>query len=80
MFFSPVQEYFSSSVGSVKRAEVAYGPGGVSRGIANVTFASSDGAREAFKKLNGLLIDNRPIKVGFESTSQAQPVLTVDPG
>lgn len=40
-----------------------YGPNSQSRGIANVTFHRADGASKAFQKLNGLLVDNRPIKV-----------------
>lgn len=43
--------------------ELSYGPGGVSRGIAHVTFHHADGASKAFSTLNGLLIDNRPVKV-----------------
>lgn len=65
--FSPVQEYFQSAVGGVKKADLVYGPGGVSRGIANVVFFQSDGARKAYQKLNGLLIDNRPIKVSYKT-------------
>ena len=57
------QEYFTTSVGHVKKVELSYGPGGVSRGIATVTFSHADGASKAFRELNGLLIDNRPIKV-----------------
>ncbi|TPX17055.1 uncharacterized protein E0L32_012289 [Thyridium curvatum] len=56
-------EYFGQSVGHVKRVELSYGPGGVSRGIATVTFSHADGASKAFQELNGLLIDNRPVKV-----------------
>lgn len=44
-----------------------YGPGGSSRGIANVVFHHSDGASKAYQKLNGLLIDNRPIRVSQRS-------------
>lgn len=58
-----VQEYFQTAVTGVKKAELVYGPGGVSRGIANVVFHASDGASKAYQKLNGLLIDNRPIRV-----------------
>lgn len=47
--------------------ELSYGPGGVSRGIAHVTFHHADGASKAFSTLNGLLIDNKPVKVGFPS-------------
>jgi len=42
---------------------LSYGPGGQSRGIAQVTFHHADGATKAFQKLNGLLIDNKPVKV-----------------
>lgn len=58
-----VQEYFQTAVTGVKKAELVYGPGGSSRGIANVVFHASDGASKAYQKLNGLLIDNRPIRV-----------------
>ncbi|KAI6380452.1 hypothetical protein MCOR25_001643 [Pyricularia grisea] len=58
-----IKEYFGQSVGPVKRVEISYGPGGVSRGIATVTFAHADGASKAFAELNGLLIDNKPVKV-----------------
>ncbi len=51
------------SVGSVKKVELSYGPGGVSRGIATVIFPHADSASKAFADLNGLLIDNRPVKV-----------------
>jgi len=60
---SQIKEYFNSSVGAVKRVEVSYGPGGVSRGIATITFSKVDGASKAFSALNGLLVDNRPIKI-----------------
>jgi THO complex subunit 4 len=61
--FSLIQEYFQTAVGQVKKVELSYGPGGVSRGIASVIFHHADGASKAFQKLNGLLIDNRPVKV-----------------
>ncbi|CEI70120.1 unnamed protein product [Fusarium venenatum] len=51
------------SVGPIKRVELVYGPNSQSRGVANVTFHKSDGASNAFQKLNGLLVDNRPIKI-----------------
>ena len=59
----PRKEYFQSSVGQVKKVELSYGPGGNSRGIAQVTFHHADGATKAFSTLNGLLIDNKPVKV-----------------
>ncbi|KAJ9149264.1 mRNA export protein mlo3 [Pleurostoma richardsiae] len=58
-----IKEYFQTAVGQVKKVELSYGPGGVSRGIASVIFHHADGASKAFQKLNGLLIDNRPVKV-----------------
>ncbi|KAK4455723.1 hypothetical protein QBC34DRAFT_390759 [Podospora aff. communis PSN243] len=58
-----IKEYFQSSVGQVKKVELSYGPGGNSRGIAQVTFHHADGATKAFSTLNGLLIDNKPVKV-----------------
>ncbi|KAL2195799.1 hypothetical protein P885DRAFT_61570 [Corynascus similis CBS 632.67] len=58
-----IKEYFQQSVGQVKKVEISYGPGGVSRGIAHVTFQHADGASKAFSNLNGLLIDNKPVKV-----------------
>ncbi|KAK3320862.1 hypothetical protein B0T19DRAFT_430756 [Cercophora scortea] len=58
-----IKEYFQQSVGQVKKVELSYGPGGASRGIAHVTFHHADGASKAFTTLNGLLIDNRPVKV-----------------
>lgn len=65
-YFFPVQEYFANfkdEIGPVKKAAIAYGPNGVSRGTCNVTFVRPDGAKKAYVKLNGLLIDNRPIVV-----------------
>lgn len=67
-----LQEYFANfkdKIGPVRKAAIAYGPNGVSRGTCNVTFVRPDGAKKAYAQLNGLLIDNRPIVV---STSQTQ--------
>ncbi|KAJ2985722.1 hypothetical protein NUW58_g5380 [Xylaria curta] len=58
-----IKEYFSTSVGPIKKVELSYGPGGVSRGIATVTFQKLDGASKAFAALNGILVDGRPIKI-----------------
>lgn len=64
-----LQEYFVQSVGPIKRVELSYGPNSQSRGIANVSFREADGASKAFQKLNGLLVDGRPIKVWFHMHS-----------
>ncbi|PFH56576.1 hypothetical protein XA68_16290 [Ophiocordyceps unilateralis] len=58
-----IKEYFIQSVGPIKKVDISYGPDSVSRGVANVTFHKADGASKAFQKLNGLLVDNRPIKI-----------------
>ncbi|KAK1832177.1 hypothetical protein QBC39DRAFT_371279 [Podospora conica] len=58
-----IKEYFQSAVGQVKKVDLSYGPKGDSKGVAQVTFHHADGASKAFSKLNGLLIDNRPVKV-----------------
>ncbi|KAI1846514.1 hypothetical protein JX265_004962 [Neoarthrinium moseri] len=58
-----IKEYFVSSVGSIKKAELSYGPGGVSRGIATIIFAKRDGASTAYNKLNGLHVDGKPIRI-----------------
>ncbi|KAL6855071.1 RNA-binding RNA annealing protein [Amphichorda felina] len=61
-----IKEYFVQSVGPIKRVELSYGPNSQSRGIANVSFREADGASKAFQKLNGLLVDGRPIKNQIE--------------
>ncbi|KAG6049320.1 hypothetical protein E4U39_006207 [Claviceps sp. Clav50 group G5] len=58
-----IKEYFVQVVGPIKRVDLVYGPNSMSRGIANVSFHKSDGASKAYQKLNGLLVDNRPIKI-----------------
>ncbi|KAI1364290.1 hypothetical protein F5Y08DRAFT_339773 [Xylaria arbuscula] len=58
-----IKEYFTTSVGPIKRVELSYGPNSVSRGIATVTFHKADGASKAFGQLNGILVDNRPMKI-----------------
>ncbi|CAG8949615.1 hypothetical protein HYFRA_00007848 [Hymenoscyphus fraxineus] len=59
---SPV-EYFVKSVGPVKKVEVSYGPGGVSRGIATIFFARPDSATKALETLSGVLVDGRSMKI-----------------
>ncbi|KAG6023808.1 hypothetical protein E4U41_001927 [Claviceps citrina] len=71
-----IKEYFVQAVGPIKRVDLVYGPNSVSRGIANVTFHKADGASKAFQKLNGLLVDNRPIKIEIVvGAAQADKVL-----
>jgi len=58
-----IKEYFVKSVGAVKRVTITYGPNGISRGIATIIFAKPGSANEALVKLNGLLVDKRPMKI-----------------
>jgi len=62
-------------VGAIKKVDISYGFNGQSRGIANVTFARPDGASKAFQVLNGLLVDNKPIKIEIVvSSAQAAAI------
>jgi THO complex subunit 4 len=47
---------------------ITYGPNGTSRGIATIIFGKANSASDAAVKLNGLLVDKRPMKVYFLST------------
>ncbi|KAF2813314.1 RNA-binding domain-containing protein [Mytilinidion resinicola] len=58
-----IKEYFIKTVGPVKKVIITYGPNGVSRGIAAITFAKATAAAEAAKSLNGVKVDNRPMKI-----------------
>ncbi|KAI9761219.1 MAG: hypothetical protein M4579_001139 [Chaenotheca gracillima] len=58
-----IEEYFSKTVGPVKKALLTYGPNGVSRGVATIIFSRPSAADKALKELNGLLVDGRAIKV-----------------
>jgi len=58
-----IKEYFNKSVGPIKRVDISYGPGGISRGIATISFKNLDGAKKAVEALNGLLVDGRPMKI-----------------
>lgn len=41
---------------------LTYGPNGVSRGIATIIFSKPGGASDALVKLNGMLVDKKPMK------------------
>jgi len=58
-----IKEYFIKQVGPIKRVELSYGPGGVSRGVANIIFHRYESATKAVAECNGIPVDNRPIKV-----------------
>ncbi|KIW06629.1 uncharacterized protein PV09_02341 [Verruconis gallopava] len=58
-----IKEYFTTTVGAIKKVLLSYGPNGESRGVATIIFAKSDGAAKAAKELNGLKVDGRPMKI-----------------
>jgi hypothetical protein len=58
-----VQDYFSKSVGAVKKVMLTYGPSGRSRGTATIVFAKPGSAAQAAHELNGVKVDNRAMKV-----------------
>ncbi|MCJ1473268.1 hypothetical protein MMC13_001919 [Lambiella insularis] len=68
-----IKEYFQKSVGSVKRVFLTYGPNGVSRGIATVVFSKPGSANDAIDKLDGLLVDKRPMKIEIVLDRQRAP-------
>ncbi|KAI9841800.1 MAG: hypothetical protein M1837_000394 [Sclerophora amabilis] len=71
-----IKEYFTKSVGPVKKVLVTYGPNGVSRGVATIIFNKADAANKALKECNGLLVDGRGIKVEvvLDATRAPAPV------
>ncbi len=60
-----LQDYFGKSVGPVKRAYLTYGPNGASRGIATIFFSNPNSANDALR-LNGIKVDQRPMKVRMQ--------------
>lgn len=60
----------------MKRANITYGPNGVSRGIATIVFVKASSANDALVKLNGLLVDKRPMKVRSSLGSLGEYCLT----
>jgi THO complex subunit 4 len=42
---------------------IAYGPNGVSRGVATITFVKPNSAAEAAQQLNGLKVDGREMNI-----------------
>ncbi|KAL8861132.1 MAG: hypothetical protein Q9178_002346 [Gyalolechia marmorata] len=58
-----VKEYFSDTIGPVKRVHLTYGPNGVMRGIVTIVFSRPDSAAKALESLNGVQVDKRPMKI-----------------
>ncbi|KAI9728179.1 MAG: hypothetical protein M1828_004640 [Chrysothrix sp. TS-e1954] len=76
-----IKDYFSKSVGPVKRVLLTYGPSGISRGQATVIFHKANSAVEAAKNLNGITVDGtRKIKIEVivgADKAQAVPAKTL---
>ncbi|CAF9903487.1 MAG: hypothetical protein GOMPHAMPRED_000303 [Gomphillus americanus] len=58
-----IQEYFSQSVGPVKKVWLNYGPNGASQGRAEILFKEPGGANKALKVNNGVLVEGKPMKI-----------------
>ncbi|KAL8765453.1 MAG: hypothetical protein Q9209_007480 [Squamulea sp. 1 TL-2023] len=58
-----VKEYFSDTIGPVKRVQLTYGPNGVMRGIVTIVFSRPESATKALESLNGVQVDKRPMKI-----------------
>jgi len=58
-----IKDFFNQTVGAIKSVVLTYGPSGISRGTATITFRAAESAQKALKDVNGLPIDNRPLKV-----------------
>lgn len=57
------QDYFSKTIGHVKKVLLTYGPQGRSRGIAQIIFSGPNSGPEAAKQLDGVKVDNKAMKV-----------------
>ncbi|AMD21262.1 HEL018Wp [Eremothecium sinecaudum] len=58
-----VRDFFRSSVGGLQRVLLSYNERGNSTGMATLTFANAEKAREAVKKFNGAPIDGGKSKL-----------------
>ncbi|KAL8690909.1 MAG: hypothetical protein Q9224_004296, partial [Gallowayella concinna] len=56
-------EYFSDTIGPVRRVHLTYGPNGVMRGIVTIVFVKPESAAKALESLNGVQVDKRPMKI-----------------
>jgi glyoxylase-like metal-dependent hydrolase (beta-lactamase superfamily II) len=57
------EEHFSSDGSTVKSVELLFGHGGISRGVAMVSFERHDHARRAVDLVNGVRVDGKPLKI-----------------
>ncbi|QSZ36016.1 hypothetical protein DSL72_007140 [Monilinia vaccinii-corymbosi] len=66
-----IKEYFHEAKLQTKSVQLVYGPNGVSRGEANITFHRSGDAAAAVSRLNGVKVDNRALRVQLLVDAQA---------
>lgn len=58
-----IQDYFSQSVGPVKKVFLQYGPTGASQGRATIIFSKPGGANKALEVNNGVLVEGKPMRI-----------------
>ncbi|KAK6007524.1 hypothetical protein QM012_004338 [Aureobasidium pullulans] len=58
-----IKEYFSQSVGPVKKVLLNYNKNGRSVGVATIIFSQAQSAAEAAKKLDSVKVDGKPMKI-----------------
>ncbi|QIW99830.1 hypothetical protein AMS68_005348 [Peltaster fructicola] len=58
-----IKDYFTKTVGHVKKAMLTYGPQGRSRGVATLIFSKPGSAAEAAQQLNGVKVDGRAMRI-----------------
>ncbi|KAM0712763.1 hypothetical protein Q7P35_000210 [Cladosporium inversicolor] len=74
---SQIKDYFSKSVGAVKKVMLTYGPTGRSRGTATIIFAKPGSAAQAAHELNGVKVDNRAMKIEVVVGAKSVPAAAV---
>ncbi|KAL8989682.1 MAG: hypothetical protein Q9169_008306 [Polycauliona sp. 2 TL-2023] len=73
--YAGAHEYFSDTIGPVRRVHLTYGPNGVMRGIVTIVFVRPESAAKALETLNGVQVDKRPMKVLHHTDNQLLPDL-----
>ena len=63
-----LQEYFSKSVGPVKKVLLNYNKNGRSVGVATIIFSQAQSAAAAAKQLDSVKVDGKPMRVSSSWT------------
>lgn len=58
-----LQEYFSKTIGPVKKVLLNYNKNGRSVGVATIIFSQAQSAAEAAKKLDSVKVDGKPMRI-----------------